>query len=936
MQHRRNIQKNENEKRDIYHLISFLTFSIIFLGFGVMAVSANIQYTTSNVSTASWDSDQEFPSVWQDRIVWQDRMDWIYEIVYYNSTTGDERPITTGISDHIQPKIFENIIVYAKWDDWNYNIEFYDLDADETTRITNKTYDQLHPSVWGDIIAWEDHKEGSQAISYNDRKTGEEHQASEYGAFASKPDVWGNYIVWEQWFEDNSEIMLFNISNTSVHRITFDSENQQDPSIWEDRIVWSEYRDGFNQISLFNITTGIKINITSDPWNHDFPVIFNDSIVYENEKDYYDITLFNITSGEELLITPDTLYTAQTNPAVWDTRIVWEDDSDQYFDIYLCTLGVSLPQMNADFTTNITEGMLPLTVQFSDTSTGEVTGWWWDFGDGTDSHEQNPVYTYTETGIYPVILTVNNPYQRSAVKKEGIITVGALPSPEFSAEILSGPAPLSIQFRDASTGSPTAWLWAFGDGNVSYDQNPVYTYSTPGIYSVSLTAENAWGNGTIEKEDYITVVGGISHVSIFPSEGIGLEYNDNGIYVILNTPSFDTTLFNPLVNASVITVIPESGSGLSGLDLLSSEDEGFSQTGNDTIEGNLTGVRIRSQDCQSANRNSSEGLVWDYNYSAFFPEYPMEGIVTSTLWEESTPEDSTLFENIAMNNDHHVNQTAFTLVFMTENIGTSGPATIIFGIDSDWIEQNGWRWSHDIFSEPSGAVVNVDSKFAGYTPLTIGEGLSPGNHTVSLFKNGFYPNTTIITLDDKRENIQVIRIGDSGLESFINTTFLFHNPATNMDYFMAYSPEGLSKFGITSVWQEGNIFQLIQMAASKAVGPSGGGGGGGDDYAGSITSTSSTTTSPTAAPTGTAVPQSTSSPSNEQVPATVLETQVPAEIPLEVTSAPGETEGLSAPEPPGLSPFGPSSIIFLKNLSIVFVVIFVTMLFYLRWKRKEE
>lgn len=61
----------------------------------------------------------------------------------------------------------------------------------------------------------------------------------------------------------------------------------------------------------------------------------------------------------------------------------------------------------------------------------------------------------------------------------------------FMASPLSGDAPLTVYFSDMSTGNPTSWFWDFGDGFYSSTQYPVHTYSTPGIYSVTLIAANA-------------------------------------------------------------------------------------------------------------------------------------------------------------------------------------------------------------------------------------------------------------------------------------------------------------------------------------------------------------------------------------------------------------------------------------------------------------
>ena len=70
-------------------------------------------------------------------------------------------------------------------------------------------------------------------------------------------------------------------------------------------------------------------------------------------------------------------------------------------------------------------------------------------------------------------------------------TSGVIPS--FSATPVSGAIPLTVQFTDTTTGSPTSWSWDFDGDNVadSTEQNPSFTYTTAGTFSVTLTASNA-------------------------------------------------------------------------------------------------------------------------------------------------------------------------------------------------------------------------------------------------------------------------------------------------------------------------------------------------------------------------------------------------------------------------------------------------------------
>jgi PKD repeat protein len=83
---------------------------------------------------------------------------------------------------------------------------------------------------------------------------------------------------------------------------------------------------------------------------------------------------------------------------------------------------VFLTTVQADFTQNVTSGAAPLTVQFTDKSSGKANSWIWDFGDGSTSGLQNPVHVYTSAGTYTVTLTAGMEYDQGSVHS-GISTV---------------------------------------------------------------------------------------------------------------------------------------------------------------------------------------------------------------------------------------------------------------------------------------------------------------------------------------------------------------------------------------------------------------------------------------------------------------------------------------------------------------------------------
>jgi PKD repeat protein len=75
----------------------------------------------------------------------------------------------------------------------------------------------------------------------------------------------------------------------------------------------------------------------------------------------------------------------------------------------------------------------------------------------------------------------------------------------FTANRISGKAPLTVTLNDRSTGSPETWYWSFGDGKYSTTNNPSHTYSKPGKYTVTLTVTNAAGKSTKKMSNYISV-----------------------------------------------------------------------------------------------------------------------------------------------------------------------------------------------------------------------------------------------------------------------------------------------------------------------------------------------------------------------------------------------------------------------------------------------
>lgn len=83
----------------------------------------------------------------------------------------------------------------------------------------------------------------------------------------------------------------------------------------------------------------------------------------------------------------------------------------------------------------------------------------------------------------------------------GPVAIGA----NFTASPNEGDVPLAVTFSDASTGTPLSWLWDFGDNATSVLQAPSHTYAIPGLYNVTLTANDSFSTDTATKLGYIRV-----------------------------------------------------------------------------------------------------------------------------------------------------------------------------------------------------------------------------------------------------------------------------------------------------------------------------------------------------------------------------------------------------------------------------------------------
>ncbi len=127
----------------------------------------------------------------------------------------------------------------------------------------------------------------------------------------------------------------------------------------------------------------------------------------------------------------------------------------------------------------------------------------WDFGDGNSSNLENPVHTYTDSGVYKVSLKADN-FSCSNVIIKQVIVSPSLPIVDFDPEGAGGCAPLQVEFKE-KTQFANKFAWIFGDGYSSSEANPSHVYENEGFYTVTLMAEGPGGVGRIVKTNIIEV-----------------------------------------------------------------------------------------------------------------------------------------------------------------------------------------------------------------------------------------------------------------------------------------------------------------------------------------------------------------------------------------------------------------------------------------------
>jgi PKD repeat protein len=160
----------------------------------------------------------------------------------------------------------------------------------------------------------------------------------------------------------------------------------------------------------------------------------------------------------------------------------------------------NIPRPIAAFTQDRAVGQAPLTIKFTNQSSGNVTNYSWTFGDGGSSTEASPTYTFRNPGVYNVTLNIAGPGGTSNVSRQINVQSPTTPVAGFTQDKISGPSPLDVKFTNQSTGAISSYNWVFGDGATSTDANPSHQFTAVGTYNVILTVTGSGGSSSVTRK----------------------------------------------------------------------------------------------------------------------------------------------------------------------------------------------------------------------------------------------------------------------------------------------------------------------------------------------------------------------------------------------------------------------------------------------------
>lgn len=344
----------------------------------------------------------------------------------------------------------------------------------------------------------------------------------------------------------NNGISPYSIYNQGYHigAINYDPSNGATSQNWIWRSALSTsltYRGNYPSDGKFDIGNGTffpggQAQTVGDfiTWNHhgEFWKQGQTNMHHLMYKNGLQLMQFGVATANAQNIMPkgfpgmagNALTTAVTK--VGDALYVWHGDEGYHSGIHRWKVsGINnvkeqvIPlyktdKLEANFSLNTPFGCSPLEVNFSDASDPgqeKIENWFWDFGDGTTSSDQNPSHTFVNAGKYSVSLKVKNAAGDTSVfSLPDSIVVSSNPTVSISNDT-TGCVSSKVTFKgtaQSSLASSLSWEWDFGNGQKSTSADPEpQVYASDGSYPISVKVTDGYGCSASAQSTFLALIG---------------------------------------------------------------------------------------------------------------------------------------------------------------------------------------------------------------------------------------------------------------------------------------------------------------------------------------------------------------------------------------------------------------------------------------------
>ncbi|HVF96778.1 MAG TPA: PKD domain-containing protein, partial [Flavisolibacter sp.] len=255
----------------------------------------------------------------------------------------------------------------------------------------------------------------------------------------------------------------------------------------------------FSKTAYIKLTGGLQLDFSSagpDRCRTPFPVSFTNTSTGPGSLSYLWTFGDGNTSTQQ---SPTNTYSA---PGAYSVSLA-VTSSNGCTDTLRRTNFINIQNISTSFTGPDSICVLA-PVSFANTSLPAAQSSAWNFGEGTTSVAPNQTKTFTTAGTYTVRLLNTYAYCTDSFSK----AIRVLPRPVagFTApNTAQCKPPLTVNFGNNSTNA-VSWLWNFGDGSTSTQQNPSHLYTGYGSFTVTLVVTNASGcNDTLVQPAYVQV-----------------------------------------------------------------------------------------------------------------------------------------------------------------------------------------------------------------------------------------------------------------------------------------------------------------------------------------------------------------------------------------------------------------------------------------------